>query len=119
VLGHHEQALSYGRQALDLADPIDAPELAAATLDTLAYAHRHLGHHDTAIRYYQRVIELRHAVGDTLYEAKALLALGGTHRDAADPAAARAAWQRSLPLLDALHHPDATEARTRLHDLDT
>jgi hypothetical protein len=56
MLGHHEQALSYGRQALDLADPIDAPELAAATLDTLAYA---------------------------------------------------------------LHHPDATEARTRLHGLDT
>jgi hypothetical protein len=43
--------------------------------------------------------------------------LGDTYHASGDPEAARHAWQQALEILDDMHHPDASDARTKLRIL--
>jgi tetratricopeptide (TPR) repeat protein len=70
-----------------------------------------------ATRCYQRSLHLSRDDGDRDGQARTLRRLAETRDRAGDRAAARAAWEQALEILDELRHPDATEVRSRLAGL--
>jgi DNA-binding SARP family transcriptional activator/tetratricopeptide (TPR) repeat protein len=113
-LGDYQEALGYCEQALALFRELENPPGQASTLDSLGYAHHHLGQHAQAISCYQQAIDAHGDAGDLRDLAGALIHFGDAHQAAANPDAARRAWQQALAILDDLHHPDADPVRSRL-----
>jgi tetratricopeptide (TPR) repeat protein len=118
-LGDHRQALPHCQQALALVQELGDLNGQAHTWDSLGYIHRHLGQYRQAIDCYRKALDLFRTTGDRVSEAIGLAYLGDTHHAAADPDAARKAWEQALDILDRLEHPDAQQVRTKLHDLHT
>ena len=83
--------------------------------DSLGYAHHQMGEHAAAAACYQQALDLRFELGEHLARAKTLISLGDVQDAGGSPAAARDAWQSALDILSAMRHPDAAEARARLH----
>ena len=119
LLGEHQQALTYCQQALPLHQQLGNRYGQAATWDTLGRAHHHLGHHTKALTCYQNAVTLCQDLGARYYEADTLTRLGEAHHTNGNPQAARDAWQQALTILDDLNHPDATQIRAKLADLDS
>jgi len=86
----------------------------ASTSDSLGYIHHHLGNHHLAIEYYLRALDLYQGHDDRYYRADTLDHLGDSYLAAGDADAARAAWARSLEILDRLSHTDASRVRAKL-----
>jgi len=115
--GAYQEALLSCGQALSLHQELGDRPGQAASWDSLGYAHHHLGHHEQAVICYQHAIELHGDQGNRYYQAEALIHLGDTHHTTGDLDAARVAWQRALNVLTDLDHPQADDARARLHRL--
>ena len=114
LLGRHQDALTYCRQALDLYKELGDCSGQAATLDSLGHAHYHLAHHEQAVECRQLALDLCRNSGNIHLEASLLIRLGETHDAAGDRRAAHDAWRHAADLLDAIGHPDADTARTKL-----
>ena len=87
---------------------------AAATLDTLGYAHQHLGDHARAATHYRRAIEAWRRVGDLYCEAEATVHLGDCQHAAGAGAEARESWRAALAILEGIGHADADAVRAKL-----
>jgi len=115
MLGDYQQALSHCRQALALHRECGNRHGESNAWDSLGYAHHQMGEHAAAAACYQQALDLRFELGEHLARAKTLISLGDVQDAGGSPAAARDAWQSALDILSALRHPDAAEARARLH----
>jgi tetratricopeptide (TPR) repeat protein/DNA-binding XRE family transcriptional regulator len=117
VLGDHEAALSACGRALELYCELGSGhEDVANTLDSLGYAHQQAGHYADATTCYQQALDLHREIGSCWGAAEALGHLGDLHHAVGDLAAARAAWEESLTILDDLHHPNMVRIRNKLND---
>ncbi|MEV6825287.1 tetratricopeptide repeat protein [Amycolatopsis sp. NPDC051102] len=113
-LGRHAEALRYCAEALELHRAVGSRHGEADTWDSLGHAHHHLGDHHQAATCDRNALELFRQLGARHPQADTLIRLGETHQAAGNSAAAREAWQRALPILDDLHHPDAQVLRARV-----
>jgi DNA-binding SARP family transcriptional activator/Tfp pilus assembly protein PilF len=118
LLGEHRQALTDCQQALTLLEQHGDRAGQAVTWDSLGYAHHHLGQHAQALTCFQHALNLNRDIGDRYQEATALTHVGDAHRAVGNPHAARGAWQQALAILDDLDHPDASETRAKIEQLD-
>ncbi len=117
-LGEHQQALDYCGKALNLHRELGNRHGEAATWDSLGYARLHLGQHSKAISCYRQALDLFRDLGDRYYQADILTHIGDAHRAASDLRGARDTWREALAILHDLDHPDASQVRDRLRDLD-
>jgi tetratricopeptide (TPR) repeat protein len=113
-----EQALNTGQQALTLMRELGNSYGEAAAADTLAYAHHQFGQHQQAIAHFQHALGLYRGLQDQVMEADTLDHLGDTHQATGDIEATHICWQQALDILDKLHHPQASQIRSKLHELD-
>jgi tetratricopeptide (TPR) repeat protein/transcriptional regulator with XRE-family HTH domain len=113
-LGQHAEALRSCAQALELHRAVGSRHGEADTWDSLGYAHHNLGEHRRAVTCYHNALDLYQKLGSRHPQADTLIRLGDTHQDTGDFHAAHHFWQRALPILDDLHHPDADVLRARL-----
>jgi DNA-binding SARP family transcriptional activator/Flp pilus assembly protein TadD len=117
-LGKHQQALDYCGKALDLHRELGNRRGEAAAWDSLGYARHHIGQHPEAISSFRQALELFRDLGDRYNQAEILTHIGDAHRAAGDLRGARESWKDALAILDDLDHPDASQVRGRLRDLD-
>jgi tetratricopeptide (TPR) repeat protein len=110
-------AADYLRQALRTCDGLDSRPEHAAIWDSLGFVHQRLGEYPAAIDYYGRALEVYAALRYTYPSASTLVQLGEVHLAAGDRPAAGHAWHSALTILDEIHHPDAEQVRSRLHEL--
>jgi DNA-binding SARP family transcriptional activator/tetratricopeptide (TPR) repeat protein len=116
-LGENEEGLMHCQRALDLQRETGDQVGLAETLDSIASACHHLGRYQEAVAHYQQAADLRHELGFRHIEASMLGRLGDVHRANSQPAAAAAAWQRALAILDELGLPEAMQLREKLDKL--
>ena len=124
LLGEHGAALTCCEQAIVLHQQLGNRQGEAQTWDSLGLTHHHLGQHRQAADCYGHALDLyreleERGLADRYNEAATLVRLGDTRLAAGDTAAARAAWERGLAILDAIRHPEAADARTKLARLLT
>jgi tetratricopeptide (TPR) repeat protein len=117
-LGNYRQALSFCQMALTGFSELGNRHGVAHALDSLGYAHHFLGESAQAIACYQQSLDAFREYGDRFSEADTLSHLGDTHHAIGNPQAARRAWQAALSILSDLHHPDASQVRAKLANLD-
>jgi DNA-binding SARP family transcriptional activator/tetratricopeptide (TPR) repeat protein len=117
LLGDTQQAIPLLEQAIDLHRTVGDSIGLAATWDSLGYARYLLGNHEQAITCYQRAETLSRELADLPLEATILTHRGEAHQAAADPGAAREAWQQALDILTDLNHHDADDLRDKLVNL--
>ena len=117
LLGDTQQAIPLLEQAIDLHRTVGDSIGLAATWDSLGYARYLLGNHEQAITCYQRAETLSRELADLPLEAAILTHRGEAHQAAADPGAAREAWQQALDILTDLNHHDADDLRDKLVNL--
>jgi tetratricopeptide (TPR) repeat protein len=117
-LGDHRQALDYCGKALNLHRELGNRRGEAAAWDSLGYARHHMGQHSQAISCYRRALDLFRDLCDRSNQAEILTHIGDAQRAARDLRGARDAWQEALAILNDLDHPDASQLRDRLRDLD-
>ncbi|WP_430783259.1 BTAD domain-containing putative transcriptional regulator [Actinoplanes sp. G11-F43] len=118
LLGDYAKALDECRPAIDHHRAAGDLNGEAAAWDSLGYAQHHLGAYDEARESFGNALRIYREVYDRYLEADTLSHLGDTEQAAGHPAAASAAWQQALTILDDLAHPDATALRTKLTTLD-
>ncbi len=114
-LGSYQEAIGFCEQALAMHRQLGDIHSEPATLDSLAYAHRHLGHYAEAARYYRSAVDLYAKLGSYYHQAETLTYAGDAHHDGGDIPAARDAWTQALAILEDLHHPHAEHVRAKLH----
>ncbi len=115
-LGEYETSLKYCEQALGLQQELGNRRGEALTWDSLGVAYHHLGRHAEAIAAYQQALTLLRHHGNRYYEAETLVHLGDIHHAGGDTDAARDCWRAALTILTDVDHPDAEQARARLHN---
>jgi tetratricopeptide (TPR) repeat protein len=114
-LGDLDRALSACRQAAHIQREIDDSDCLADSLDSIGFIHHQLSQYDQAITDYQEAVDLYRKGDRPGRLAGALICLGDGQHAAGDPTAAKRSWQEALDILNDLGHPDAEQARTRLH----
>jgi len=119
LLGNLDQALDSCEQALAEIRALGDRNAEAATWDSLGYIHRLRGDYRRAFACYQSAVDLYRELTDRYNEADTLGSLGDIHHAAGNRGAAREAWEQALHIFNQLHHPDAHQVRTKLHDLHT
>jgi DNA-binding SARP family transcriptional activator/tetratricopeptide (TPR) repeat protein len=112
--GNHRRALTFCEHALAICLDICDRLGAAGTLDSLGYAHHHLGNLEQAIICYQRALDLCQETDSLLNRAEILDHLGDVYLAAAQPTAARDAWQEGLELLTRIGSPSSHDVRAKL-----
>jgi tetratricopeptide (TPR) repeat protein len=117
-LGDHRRALDYCGKALNLHRELGNRLGEAAAWDSLGYARHHIGQHSKAISCFRQALDLFRDLGDRYHQAEILTHIGDTHRAARDLRSAHDTWQQALAILHDLDHPDASQVRDRLRDLD-
>jgi DNA-binding SARP family transcriptional activator/tetratricopeptide (TPR) repeat protein len=116
-LGSYRQALRFCQEALTMHRELGDTHSEPATLDSLAYAHRHLGNYAEAAACYRRAVELYADLGFRYQRAETLAYAGDAHHASGDLPAARDAWSQALAILDDLRHPGAGDVRAKLSQL--
>jgi tetratricopeptide (TPR) repeat protein len=86
----------------------------AGTWDTLGVVLQRLGSHAEAVPCFLRAVTLDREMGNRYDLAMVLAHLGETYASTGDLRGAREAWDESLLILRALHHPAASTVRDRL-----
>ena len=117
MLEDYPKALECCREAAGLHRELDDAHGVAAAQDSLGYAYHQLSDHGQATACYRDAVALWRQVGDRYNEADTLGRLGDTYHAAGDPAAACAAWKDARDILEALHHPAASELKAKLEKL--
>jgi len=117
-LGDHRRALDNCGKALNLHRELGNRLGEAAAWDSLGYARHHIGQHDKATSCYRQALELFRDLGDRYHQAEILTHIGDTHCVARDLRGAHDSWREALAILHDLDHPDASQVRDRLRNLD-
>jgi DNA-binding SARP family transcriptional activator len=117
-LGGHETGLMHCKPALDLQKEIGDQFGQAETLGSIASAHQHLGRHQEAVAHYQQALQLFREFGARHGEADTLSCLGDAYLADGHPAAARKAWHCALAIFFELGHPDASQVRGKIDNLN-
>jgi tetratricopeptide (TPR) repeat protein len=104
-LGDLSEARAFCRQAIELCQAIGYSPGEAGTWDTLGVVLQRLGAHDEAVPCFLRAVSLDREMGNRYDLAMVLAHLGETYASTGDAAGAREAWDESLVILRALHHP--------------
>jgi tetratricopeptide (TPR) repeat protein/transcriptional regulator with XRE-family HTH domain len=110
-LGDLSEARAFCHQAIDLCQALGYSPGEAGTWDTLGVVLQRLGLHDEAVPCFRRAISLDREMGNRYDLAMVLAHLGETYVALGDLAGAREAWDESLLILRALHHPSAPMVR--------
>jgi tetratricopeptide (TPR) repeat protein len=113
-LGDLSQARAFCLQAIELCQAIGYSPGEAGTWDTLGVVLQRLGAHDEAVPCFLRAVTLDREMGNRYDLAMALAHLGETYACTGDQGGAREAWDESLLILLALHHPAAGAVRGQL-----
>ncbi|MDR6980879.1 DNA-binding SARP family transcriptional activator [Streptomyces sp. 3330] len=116
LLGQHQQALDYCRQALALQQELGHDAGTADTWDSIGHALHHLGQYDEAVAAYGNALALYRQLDAPRLRAITLMHLGDTHLSAAHPEAARAAWSEALDAMNELGDADAEQLAGPLRD---
>jgi tetratricopeptide (TPR) repeat protein len=117
-LGDLSTARTFCLQAIELCRSIGYSPGEAGTWDTLGVVWQRLGDHGAAVTCFLNAVTLDREMGNRYDLAMVLLHLGDTYACTGDGVGARAAWEESVMILEALHHPSAGEVRSRLTGLD-
>jgi tetratricopeptide (TPR) repeat protein/transcriptional regulator with XRE-family HTH domain len=110
-LGDLSEARAFCHQAIELCQALGYSPGEAGTWDTLGVVLQRLGLHDEAVPCFRRAISLDREMGNRYDLAMVLAHLGETYVAVGDLAGAREAWDESLLILRALHHPSAAMVR--------
>jgi tetratricopeptide (TPR) repeat protein len=113
-LGDLSQAQKFCQQAIDLCREIGYSPGEAGTWDTLGVALQRLGQHGEAVSCFRQALSLDREMGNRYDLAMVLAHLGETYMSTRDLLGAREAWEESLLILRALHHPAAAKVEKRL-----
>ncbi|WP_331740278.1 tetratricopeptide repeat protein (plasmid) [Streptomyces sp. NBC_00015] len=116
LLGQHQQALDYCRQALALQQELGHDAGTADTWDSIGHALHHLGQYDEAVAAYGNALALYRQLDAPRLRAITLMHLGDTHLSAGHPEAAHAAWTEALDAMDELGDADAEQLAEPLRD---
>jgi tetratricopeptide (TPR) repeat protein len=117
-LGDLSTARTFCLQAIELCRSIGYSPGEAGTWDTLGVVWQRLGDHRAAVTCFLNAVTLDREMGNRYDLAMVLLHLGDSYASTGDGVGAREAWEESVMILDALHHPSAGEVRSRLTGLD-
>ena len=117
-LGDLSTARTFCLQAIELCRSIGYSPGEAGTWDTLGVVWQRLGDHGAAVTCFLNAVTLDREMGNRYDLAMVLLHLGDTYASTGDGVGAREAWEESVMILEALHHPSAGEVRSRLTGLD-
>ena len=117
-LGDLSTARTFCLQAIELCRSIGYSPGEAGTWDTLGVVWQRLGDHRAAMPCFLNAVTLDREMGNRYDLAMVLLHLGDTYASTGDDIGAREAWEESVLILEALHHPSAGEVRSRLTGLD-
>ena len=101
-------------KAIELCQSIGYTPGEAGTWDTLGVVLQRLGSHEEAAGCFLRAVSLDREMGNRYDLAMVLAHLGETYAATGDLPGAREAWEESLLILRALHHPAASTVRARL-----
>ncbi len=110
-LGDLSEARAFCHQAIELCQALGYSPGEAGTWDTLGVVLQRLGEHGEAVPCFRRAISLDREMGNRYDLAMVLAHLGETYVAVGDLAGAREAWEESLLILRALHHPSAAKVR--------
>jgi len=116
-LGSYQKAVAFCQRALTGFRELGNRSGAACALDSLGYAYHFLGRRTQAIACYRQSLDAFREHGDRLGQADSLVHLGESYQATGNAQDARRAWQSALSILNDLHHPAASQVRTRLMDL--
>jgi transcriptional regulator with XRE-family HTH domain/tetratricopeptide (TPR) repeat protein len=117
-LGDLSTARTFCLQAIELCRSIGYSPGEAGTWDTLGVVWQRLSDHRAAVTCFLNAVTLDREMGNRYDLAMVLLHLGDTYASTGDGVGAREAWEESVMILEALHHPSAGEVRSRLTGLD-
>ncbi len=118
-LGDLADARAFCVQAIELCQAIGYSPGEAGTWDTLGVVLQRLGEHYEAAPCFLRAISLDREMGNRFDLAMVLAHLGETYVSIGDTAGAREAWEESLSILRALHHPATATVQGQLATLAT
>jgi tetratricopeptide (TPR) repeat protein/transcriptional regulator with XRE-family HTH domain len=118
-LGDLSQARAFCQQAIELCQKLGYSPGEAGTWDTLGVVLQRLSLHGDAVTCFRRAISLDREMGNRYDLAMVLAHLGETYVAVGDLAGAREAWDESLRILRALHHPLAPTVREQLAALSS
>ena len=116
-LGDLSEARACCVQAIELCQAIGYSPGEAGTWDTLGVVLQRLGSHDEAVACFLRAVTLDREMGNRYDLAQILAHLGETYASTGDVRGAMEAWDESLLILQALHHPSASLVRSQLAEL--
>lgn len=118
-LGDLSQARAFCAKAIELCQAIGYSPGEAGTWDTLGVVLQRLGAHDEAAPCFLRAVTLDREMGNRYDLAMALAHLGETYVSVGDRSGAREAWDESVAILRALHHPAASRIGGQLTALSS
>jgi len=113
-LGDLSEARAFCVKAIELCQAIGYSPGEAGTWDTLGVVLQRLESHAEAVPCFLNAVSLDREMGNRYDLAMALAHLGETYVSIGDLRGAREAWDESLGILRALHHPAATMVRGHL-----
>jgi tetratricopeptide (TPR) repeat protein len=116
-LGDLSEARAFCQQAIELCQAIGYSPGEAGTWDTLGVVLQRLGAHHEAVQCFLRAVSLDREMGNRYDLAMVLAHLGETYVSIGDAAGAREAWDESLLILRALHHPATATVQVQLATL--
>jgi transcriptional regulator with XRE-family HTH domain/tetratricopeptide (TPR) repeat protein len=116
-LGDLSTARAFCLQAIELCRSIGYSPGEAGTWDTLGVVWQRLGDHTQAKACFVNAITLDREMGNRFDLAMVLLHLGDSCASTGDVGGAGEAWEESMAILQALHHPAAGKVRGRLATL--
>jgi tetratricopeptide (TPR) repeat protein len=116
-LGDLSEARAFCVKAIELCQAIGYSPGEAGTWDTLGVVLQRLGSHAEAVPCFLRAVTLDREMGNRYDLAMVLSHLGETYAATGDLRGAREAWDESLVILRALHHPTAGLVRGQLAGL--
>ncbi len=113
-LGDLSVARAFCLKAIELCQSLGYSPGEAGTWDTLGVVLQRLGSHAEAVGCFLRAVSLDREMGNRYDLAMVLAHLGETYAATGDLRGAREAWDESLLILRALHHPAAGTVRGQL-----
>jgi tetratricopeptide (TPR) repeat protein len=106
--------VKYCQEALQLQLQLGDHINAAATWDSLGFAHRKLGERARAITCYENALELYRRNGYRVKVADTLAFIADIRHEMGDLSSARVAWHQAYDLLEELGHADAAVVLEKL-----
>jgi tetratricopeptide (TPR) repeat protein/transcriptional regulator with XRE-family HTH domain len=115
--GQQETASGLFQECLTVARELDDPFVEAGALGGLGDLHHLEGNRHEAVASLERSAALWRKLDMPLELARTLQRLGEVHLDAGSPAAGESACREAVKLLEAIGHPEAEQAASRLDHL--